>query len=354
MAWTARSRSGVHRVPSLRVALRCALAAVLPLSATTGSAAERRERRLPPGTEAQFVVPQAEYTLGGPIVLAFVVRNRSDEDLHFGIADNPVWGFRFKEVAPARGHVRPLKLRPGGTEISPDPHCVPPGEILRKRILLNRYLTFKTAGTHRLLCEIDAPLLPPRRGGQPRKAAREYLSLSQEVEIVVRPFDRQAVTATADRLVQRLSHPNATARLYAAQELAYLHPEIARPRLEAALSHRDSFVRAAAVDGLARVAGRAAIPIFVRALDSQQGRPRERIAHALGYIGAGDPQALEALYSLLADEDEGTRLTAIMSVGRIGDGASIARLEPLLKHPDPRTRRVAGGWIEHLRRRYPQ
>lgn len=339
--------------PALLAWLRHALTGVLVLCAGRAGAADDGAGGRTEGIEAQFVVPQAEYTLGEPVILEFVVRNTWDEHFDFGIADHAYWGFRFKPTGAARDRVERRKRERPRIDGCPDPYSVPPGQVVRKRIVLNRYLIFKAPGTCRLVCAIHAPITAPRHRGKTPKGRREYLSVSQEVEIVVRPFDREAVTAAADRLVQHLSHPNAAARLHAAQELGYLHSEIARPRLEAALSHRDSFVRAAAVDGLARVAGRAAVPIFVRALNTQQGRPRERIAHALGRIGAGDRQALGALYSLLGDEDEGTRLTAIVGVGRIGDAASIARLEPLLKHPDPRTRRIASGWIEHLRRRHP-
>lgn len=342
--------------PNLLACLRHALAGILALCAAQAGGAGEGAGGPTEGIEARFMVPQAQadYALGEPVVLEFVVRNASGNDFHFGIVEHTLWGFRFNPMGAARDRLERREEDRARTDGGPTPYSVGPGRSLRKRILLGRYLTFKAPGTYRVLCEIDAPITRPRRRGEPSNRRRDYLSVSQEVEIVIGPFDRQKVVAAADRLVARLNGPDRRVGRQAVRELAHVHPEVAKPRLETALGHADALVRAAAIDGLARVAGKEAIPVLARALGTERGVPRERIASALGRIGAGDRQALAALYSLLADEDEGTRLTAIMGVGRIGDGASIARLEPLLKHPDPRTRRVASGWIEHLRRRYPQ
>ncbi len=108
------------------------------------------------------------------------------------------------------------------------------------------------------------------------------------------------------------------------------------PQLEAALKHREYWVRQSAADALARITD-------LRAHDPQLkglSQPEEQKRQAL----------LAALTEMTGDFDRDLRQAAAEALGRIGDARTTELLLPALKDPDLWVRQAAARSLESLRR----
>lgn len=85
------------------------------------------------------------------------------------------------------------------------------------------------------------------------------------------------------------------------------------------LGHEDNRVASAAVYALGEIRNPEAVPALILALKSDRDHMRRIAAHALGKIG--DRQAVSPLIDLLSDKNQpvAVQVSAIMSLGRIGD-----------------------------------
>jgi len=125
-------------------------------------------------------------------------------------------------------------------------------------------------------------------------------------------------------------------RLFACVMLGSTKEEAAVPGLVAALSDPDTNVRHAAATSLGQIGSRAAVPRLVEAL---QGEPwlQYPALHALGEIG--DPLAAPALVELL--DDELLRGPALDALARLAGRDALPRIARHLLDPDPALRNAA-------------
>lgn len=98
-------------------------------------------------------------------------------------------------------------------------------------------------------------------------------------------------------------------------------------------------VRRLAVDTLARIGDRAAVPGLVGRLEDDTHWVRGQAAEALGWIGA--PEATGALTRALSDRSEFVRLRAVEALGAVVRWTCVEPFLPLLADPSPPVRVAA-------------
>jgi len=120
-----------------------------------------------------------------------------------------------------------------------------------------------------------------------------------------------------------------------------LRPELKdllRCRAQEALKHVSPHVQIAALDILARSAGRESIPALREALKDEDFTVRRAATDALGKLGQ---PAIPALREALKHEDWGVRHVAAEALGKLGDQESIPALREALKDEESLIRYVA-------------
>jgi HEAT repeat protein len=197
------------------------------------------------------------------------------------------------------------------------------------------------------LCELDVALVD--KPGRVPKPGGPRLTVSEKLELALGPFDREKVEATARRLAELLEDPDHAVRRQAIDELAHVEPSISRPHLKAAIRSADPIVAKEAVGAFTKAAGKTAVPVLLEALRSEKCAVRQRIAGALGEVGAGDRPAIEALYPLLRDADWWVRLASVSALRRIGGKEAVPLVEPLLGDPNRHVREAAERTLAALR-----
>ncbi|HSA56482.1 MAG TPA: peptidylprolyl isomerase, partial [Gemmatimonadaceae bacterium] len=149
------------------------------------------------------------------------------------------------------------------------------------------------------------------------------------------------------------------ARMYAARAAAVLRDSATLTRL--AFDSTGS-VREAAIDGLVTVSGRAADPVFARALESADYHVVLAAARALRGTNARDGlvsallDALDRISTERRETSRDPRLELLARIGELADGRAAARLTAYLRDFDPAVteraaailNRIAGGGTRHV------
>ncbi len=121
--------------------------------------------------------------------------------------------------------------------------------------------------------------------------------------------------ASIDPLVSALGDPVAQVRAMAAWALGEIESDAAVPALSRALRDADADVRATAAWALGDIESDSAIDPFVGAMGDTERSVRVNVAFALGEIE--DPRAKEHLVRLLQDRDAEVRRAAAWALGNI-------------------------------------
>lgn len=225
----------------------------------------------------------------------------------------------------------------------------------------------------------EAALALGRRADESAKPA--LLALLTDTSQVARWAAAHALDALplsasdGDALVPLLGAEDAFVRGFAAHALGRLGPAAA-PAVPALVERlrEGGRQRRLVARALARVGppARVAVPDLVRALEPRAPRParhrrpaglseavgdpdlqvRAEAARALGWVGAGSPEASSALLASLDDEEELLRAMACRALARLGQPAPavLAALERRRDDPDPRVRGEAGRALASLSR----
>jgi HEAT repeat protein len=172
-----------------------------------------------------------------------------------------------------------------------------------------------------LLPTLEAALRDGDDAGSRNAAMEIYVRLG---ESVVRP------------LLTLASDPDEEVRLFACVMLGSIKNEAAVPGLVAALADPDTNVRHAAATSLGQIGSQAAVPRLVEAL---RGEPwlQYPALHALGEIA--DPRAAPALVALL--DDDLLRGPALDALARLAGRDALPRIARHLLDPDPGLRNSA-------------
>lgn len=169
--------------------------------------------------------------------------------------------------------------------------------------------------------------------------------------------DRRAIPALAEAAVTWTDPRYGAARAMAVESLSTMDGRETAERCVTAVVERGEDMESA-LGVLARLVGngdtqtrQAALSAATVALWRQTGKPAERAAEIMMWLGPG---SADPLIDLL--ERRGPRLPAIRALGRLGDLRATDALTPLLTDPDPDIRRAAAaalGGTADLRARGP-
>jgi HEAT repeat protein len=155
------------------------------------------------------------------------------------------------------------------------------------------------------------------------------------------------MTRSYHELIEQLRRPDANERLSAATALGEARETRALPALlQAMRGEPDLYVRETITWALVRL-GELAIQPLVDALRHEHAQVRQDAAHALGKIG--DSRALNALISILADNEVRVVIKSVQALGQIGAGAATPALMPLLGHSHAELRATLSTALGQLR-----
>ena len=152
-----------------------------------------------------------------------------------------------------------------------------------------------------------------------------------------------ADSTTVDALLAATDDPLESVVWRAAYALEKIPGSRQVQRLISLTSSTSAPVRRAAVRSLGRLQSRDALPRLCELVEERPGDVplRIRLADAIGRIGAKDPDAIEALGTLLTDEDFGVRTMALQSAARLQAIALLPRILDLRADPTVDVRAAA-------------
>src|SRR5438105_528559 len=143
-----------------------------------------------------------------------------------------------------------------------------------------------------------------------------------------------------------------TGRIWAALALGEIGPPArdAVPFLKKTLADDNEYLRLTAAGALWNIARkRAAIPVLVEALKSEDANTRSAAAHQLSSVGADAREAVPALATALADAEFLVRVSAVLALASIGSEAGAA-VPALIKALGDENQAVRGASIGALLR----
>jgi hypothetical protein len=220
------------------------------------------EREGFPMITGSFRLAEDELVLGGPIYVLFDYDNSSrDRALRFAIGNGRADSYRFIPEDEARVELLDPYFELGGLAAETE---VPPGGSGSQRILLNRYLKFREAGSHRIAGELDLDVEETVTGVHHPVSVRGVL----EVRLRDDPAALEHLLADLERQIEA----DPASQLSAISLLAELRLASGLPLLASGLNARDGAVVEAAITGLGNLGGpeaRDLLEAFIDASDSE-------------------------------------------------------------------------------------
>ncbi len=192
----------------------------------------------------------------------------------------------------------------------------------------------KDQGQHHLRCLLFAKLV---ENSGDRALFEPLLGLLERADATLRSHVSQVLPTVNNpahhaKLCHLLEHNNASVRTTASQVLAQVGGRTALNELGELMARARFQGRGAAIDAVVRIAGHHAIPALTRALPVASHGEKLKIVRYLGeerFMSGNRVTALEALATLLDDEDEGVALGVIQSF------SSLATFDEWVDHVGP-------------------
>jgi hypothetical protein len=211
-----------------------------------------------------------EYTLNEPVFVDLVATNELREDVRLDLGPE-----HLQFVVTSPDGTRTVLTRPPAEGMRPITRLtLKPGQVDRRRILLNEWYSFDRSGTYALEVKLDGPAQTTSGASIPAPA-------SGGVTIRILPRDPARLKAVCEELAKTaIGASDVKTATEAALALSYVRDPIAVPFLERVLKEA-KLVRYHALSGLARIANAEAVSALIAATREGDAELRSQAVYAL-------------------------------------------------------------------------
>jgi hypothetical protein len=222
-----------------------------------------------------FKPHKPEYTLNEPVFVDLFVTNQLREDVRLDLGPE-----HLQFIVTSPGETRKVLTRPPVEGIRPISRVtLKPGQVDRRRILLNEWYSFDRSGTYTFEVKLAGP-------AETANGASILVPASGGVTLRILPRDPARLKAVCEELAKTaIGTSDVATATEAALALSYVRDPIAVPFLERVLKEA-KLVGYHALTGLARIANSEAVRALIAATREGDAELRSQAVYALSQAKA--------------------------------------------------------------------